>query len=190
MQKDLKIGDQSVPYTIKLSRRARRMRISVGSEAAVVVTLPWGFKQTYAEKFVEQKRQWILKSLDYFKKFSGRILPKASRHEYLNRRQEALALAQRKVLQWNGIYGFSHKRISIKNQKTRWGSCSKKGNLNFNYKIVHLPENLVDYLVAHELCHLKEFNHSQKFWALVGRAVPDYKKLRRQLRNFGSVFVS
>jgi predicted metal-dependent hydrolase len=96
-----------------------------------------------------------------------------------------LIIAKAKVKQWNLYYNFSHRKISVKNQKTRWGSCSKKGNLNFNYKIVHLPENLVNYLVVHELCHLKEFNHSKNFWSLVGQTVPDYKKLRRELRSFG-----
>ena len=180
----------SIPYTIKVSRRARRMRISVGRDAAVVVTLPWGRREADAEKFVRQKSDWILKSLNYFSRragsrFAGKKLPKSSRREYLSRKAEALALARSKVAQMNQFYQFAHGRISIRNQKTRWGSCSKKGNLNFNYKIVHLPENLVNYLVAHELCHLAEMNHSRNFWAQVGRAVPDYKKLRRELRNFG-----
>jgi len=186
MNKELKIQNQPIPYSIKLSRRARRMRISVGCEAGVVVTLPWGFNSTLADKFVREKQQWILKSLNYLERFKGRIFIKSNRREYLSRRQEALALAQNKVLHWSGIYGFSYARIKIKNQKTRWGSCSKKGNLNFNYKIVHLPEYLVDYLVIHELCHLKEMNHSGKFWELVGQTIPDYKKLRRELRSFGS----
>jgi len=180
--------NQNLPisYQVRLSRRARRMRISVGCDSAVVVTLPWGFKQDLADRFVREKRQWILKSLDYFKRFEGKIFIKSNRRDYLSRKQEALVLAQNKVLQWNKFYGFNYRRVNIKNQKTRWGSCSKKGNLNFNYKIVYLPEYLTDYLVVHELCHLKEFNHSRQFWDLVGRTTPDYKKLRRELRSFGN----
>ena len=184
MPKELKIKDQKIPYNVRMSRRARRMRISVGSDAGVMVTLPWGFRTDQADKFVRDKQSCILKSLDYFKRFKGRIFIKSNRREYLSRKREALTLAQNKVLQWNKVYGFLYRRINIKNQKTRWGSCSKKGNLNFNYKIVHLPEYLVDYLVVHELCHLKELNHSRDFWGLVERAIPDYKKLRRQLRSF------
>jgi predicted metal-dependent hydrolase len=185
MIKDLKLENQPIPYSIKLSRRARRMRISVGCESGVVVTLPWGFNSILADKFVYEKQLWILKSLNYLERFKGRVFIKSNHREYLNRKREALALAQSKVLHWNRIYGFEYKQVSVKNQKTRWGSCSKKGNLNFNYKIVHLPEYLTDYLVVHELCHLKEFNHSKRFWEMVGQEIPDYKKLRRELRDFG-----
>ncbi|MDR3642685.1 MAG: M48 family metallopeptidase [Candidatus Doudnabacteria bacterium] len=179
-------NNQNIPYKVRLSRRARRLRISVGCENGVVVTLPWGFNPAWADKFVREKRRWILKSLDYMKRFAGRTPLRATRREYLARKGEALALARNKVLQWNGIYGFNYRRISVKNQKTRWGSCSKKGNLNFNYKIIHLPEPLVDYLVVHELCHLREMNHSRNFWELVARAIPNYKILRRELKKFGT----
>ncbi|MDE1924740.1 MAG: M48 family metallopeptidase [Patescibacteria group bacterium] len=74
------------------------------------------------------------------------------------------------------------KKIFIKNLKTRWGSASKNGNLNFHYKILFLPPHLASYLVVHEVCHLKEFNHSKEFWALVASELPDYKKLRKELR--------
>jgi predicted metal-dependent hydrolase len=190
MQKELTVQNHNIAYSVRLSRRARRARISVGCDSAVVVTLPWGFRETDAEKFVKEKFNWIVKCLNYFKRFpaeDGNTKPikKNDRHDYIQNRTVALQLAENKVRQWNSFYGFSYNRISIKNQKTRWGSCSKKGNLNFNYKIVHLPENLTDYLIVHELCHLKHMNHSRNFWALVGQSVPNYKKLRRELRNFG-----
>ncbi len=173
------------PYQIKISPRARRIRISISRESGVVVTLPRGAKESTAREFVAKKQGWILKGLNYFKKFPGKVFIKSGKREYLKYKQEALALAKNKAFAWNEIYGFKFNRISIKNQKTRWGSCSKKGNLNFNYKIVHLPEKVVDYLVVHELCHLKEMNHSKNFWALVGQCVPNYRELRAELRNFG-----
>ncbi len=110
-----------------------------------------------------------------FKKFTTRSY---TRHKHL-----ALLLVQKKVAEWNAIYGFRVGKISVKNQKTRWGSCSKKGNLNFNYKILFLPEPLADYLVVHELCHLGEFNHSHKFWNLVAQTLPDYKARRVALKK-------
>jgi predicted metal-dependent hydrolase len=76
------------------------------------------------------------------------------------------------------------KHMSIRSQRTRWGSASSRGNLSFNYRIIYLPPELQDLIIAHELCHLREMNHSPAFWALVEKAVPDYKRLRRELRRY------
>jgi len=103
--------------------------------------------------------------------------------EYLQYKEQARTLVHQKLAQWNAVYNFSYNRVSIKNQKTRWGSCSSKGNLNFHYRIVFLPEPLVDYLVVHELCHLGQMNHSKAFWDLVAVALPGYAVLQEQLRK-------
>ena len=97
-------------------------------------------------------------------------------------------MAQKKVLKFNKIYKFKYNKINIKNQKTRWGSCSVKGNLNFNYKIALLPEKLAEYIVVHELCHLGEFNHSYKFWKLVEKTIPDYLEIKEDLKKSGLRF--
>lgn len=81
-------------------------------------------------------------------------------------------------------YGFVLNRVSIRAQQTKWGSCSSKKNINLNYKLVSLPERLIDYLIIHELCHLKEMNHSSKYWAEVEKILPDYKKLEKELRKY------
>lgn len=175
--------NQDIPYKLNISKRARRMRISVACDSSVVLTVPMGFNLGAAEKFFLEKVSWIKKTLTKFEPFKNRPIIKSGRREYLKYRAQAKALAQAKVRQVNQFYNFQHGRISIKNQKTRWGSCSKKGNLNFNYKIVHLPEPLLDYLVAHELCHLKEFNHSRNFWLLVSKTVPDFRLRRRELKT-------
>ncbi len=98
-------------------------------------------------------------------------------------KEEARKLVRERVEFFNRIYGFKYNKIFIKNTKSRWGSCSTKRNLNFNYRIVFLPSKLADYLIAHELCHLKEFNHSKRFWGLVSLAVSDFKKLRKELKG-------
>ena len=82
-------------------------------------------------------------------------------------------------------YKFRYNKVRVKNQTTRYGSCSSKGNLNFNWKVIMARPEVIDYLLAHELSHLKEMNHSAKFWSLVERACPDYKKHRKWLKTKG-----
>ncbi|MCH7604901.1 M48 family metallopeptidase [Patescibacteria group bacterium] len=103
--------------------------------------------------------------------------------DYLKNKEEARVVIVGKVEKYNDVYNYQIGRISIRNQKTRWGSCSKHGNLNFSYKVLFLPEELADYIIVHELCHLQELNHSQKFWDLVAQTFPNYKEKRRQLRS-------
>lgn len=109
-----------------------------------------------------------------------------SKAEFSQYKEKARKLVEEKIAKWNAVYNFKYNRISIKNQRTRWGSCSKKGNLNFNYKLALIPTHLAEYIVVHELCHLKEFNHSKNFWDLVTKAVPDYRECRKELK--GRVF--
>ena len=111
-----------------------------------------------------------------------RIASKKSQLEYVAHKKAASNLVQSRLDHFNTIYGFTYNRVSIRNQRTRWGSCSRKGNLNFSYKVVLLPPALVDYIVVHELCHLGEFNHSRNFWDLVARTMPNHRELRVQLR--------
>jgi predicted metal-dependent hydrolase len=80
-------------------------------------------------------------------------------------------------------HGFSFKKLSLRNQKTRWGSCSASGNISLNYRLMKYRKDIIDYVIVHELCHLKELNHSKKFWKLVESMVPDYKSLKRELKS-------
>jgi len=104
-----------------------------------------------------------------------------ARKHYLQHKETARAIVRARVEHLNQYYQVPIKKIFIKNHRSRWGSCSTLGNLNFNYRLALLPQALVDYVIAHELCHLKEFNHSPKFWNLVAQTVPEHKVLRKQL---------
>ena len=110
-----------------------------------------------------------------------------SRALYQANKEAARALVRERVRHfvehYSARHGIIHGKIAIRNQKSRWGSCSKKGNLNFNYKLVFLDADLRDYVIVHELCHIKEFNHGRGFWALVGETQPDWKALRKKLRE-------
>ncbi|MBU6323543.1 MAG: M48 family metallopeptidase [Patescibacteria group bacterium] len=95
----------------------------------------------------------------------------------------ARALAHARLAHFNQYYGFAYAKVFIRSQKTRWGACSAKGNLGFNYRIAFLPPHLADYVIVHELCHLGAFNHSPAFWNLVAETTPNHKELRRELRT-------
>lgn len=101
------------------------------------------------------------------------------------RRQAKMLFAER-LAHCNGAYGFTYGRVSIKEQKSRWGSCSRQGNLNFNWRLLLAPLPVLDYVVTHELCHLQEMNHAPRFWQLVARGCPDYLAHRRWLRQHGN----
>ena len=128
-----------------------------------------------------KKRHWIWGIVR--KKRVVKKRKKVGQGKYLKNKEWARALVLERLTYFNESYGYKIGKISIRNQKTRWGSCSQKGNLNFNYKIALIAPELADYIIVHELCHLGEFNHSPKFWALVGRTIPNYLELRKMLKK-------
>ncbi|MBI2098362.1 MAG: M48 family metallopeptidase [Candidatus Wildermuthbacteria bacterium] len=173
-----------IPYTLRLSKRARKARIAVYPDGNVVITFPrWG-KEFFAERFLQENAQWVLRKLSYFHDLR-KTAPPLRTDASVQNRAKAHNFALSKVEYFNKFYGYAYNKISIKNQKTRWGSCSQKGNLNFNYKILFLPETAAEYIIVHELCHLKEFNHSSRFWKLVATAFPNYREIRKELHKRG-----
>ena len=105
-----------------------------------------------------------------------------SRRHYLRHNETARAVVHERIMFWNEHYRVPIRKVFIKDTKSRWGSCSERGNLNFNYKLVFLAPELRDYVIVHELCHLKRFDHSPAFWAHVAETIPDYKVRMKRLR--------
>ncbi len=149
-----------------------------------IVTVPPYVQKSTIETYVHTKSAWVLKHLARLKQLPKPLLRKNSRAEYITHKQAALERVTRRLAYFNQFYNLNIGTVRIKNQKTRWGSCSKKGNLNFNYKIALLPDHLADYIIVHELCHVGQFNHSRNFWNLVGQTIPDYKILRATLKKY------
>ncbi len=182
MQKVIKIFDQEIKYQLKSSYRAKNMRLSIYGDGRFVVTKPKRVSEKIIERFIIAKAHWIIERL---KKVDNRIYfsEEDDKKIYQKYKESARRLINKKIDYFNQFYNFKYGRISVRNQKTRWGSCSRQGNLNFSYRIFFLPENLIDYIVVHELCHLGEFNHSKDFWLLVQKTIPEYLSIRHKLRS-------
>ncbi len=171
---------QKFDFEIKLSTKARRIRITVYPDGRVVATKPKRASDALVRSFVSRKTSWIQRKLLFYKNRNViKFAPTRSKT-----RAEALEFVKSRIVHYNQHYGFSMGRISIRNQKNLWGSCSARKNLNFNHKIVELPLDQADYIIVHELCHLKELNHSKNFWNLVSETIPNFRDLKNQLRNY------
>lgn len=177
---DLKLTVMDIQF--KISKLARRLRITVKPGGEVVATVPRWVSLEQARQFVAQKSVWLAKAVAKMQKVKPR-LARGTRAEYKKFKKQTEQFVRTRVRELNEQYGFKYNRIFIRNQKTRWGSASQKGNLSFNYKIIFLPPLLQDYLIVHELCHLQEMNHSKRFWALVAQTIPSFKKARKELKG-------
>ena len=175
--------DKKCNYTIKKNKRSKVVRISV-RDGEVVVTMPWRLPKFVAEKFVESKKGWIEEKLKEQKLRPKKLLSQYSVKDFNEHKERALTFVLDRVKHFNTFYGFEIGDITIRNQKSRWGSCSSKKNLNFNYKIILLPLALADYIIVHELCHLQEMNHGKNFWDLVAKQIEDYKERVKNLKRF------
>jgi hypothetical protein len=153
-------------YTLREHPRARRINITVRRDGTVLVTKPKRVPMREVERFLERCGEWIARAQERVSKLpkTSRIEP--SKKEYARLKEAARGEIARRISHFNSFYRVRFSRISIRNQKSRWGSCSRTGTLSFNYRIAFLPPHLADYIVVHELCHLHEMNHSKRFWAL------------------------
>lgn len=173
---------ENIDYTLKRVPRAKRVRIYIKPEGKVLVTAPKWLPQYKVREYVQAHADWIKEKLLHSSN-AQKAFPSLTSQELVRVKKMALTSFSQRLLELNEQYNFVYKKVSIRNQSTRWGSCSKSGTLSFNYRLYFLSPELQDYVLVHELCHLKEMNHSLKFWGLVERAVPDYKELRRELKK-------
>lgn len=173
-------------YVARVRPRMRSIRATVHGDGRVVVSHPRRVSLRMVEDFVRQHASWVAVQVKRAHEHPQQERPhlRGTRREYLAKKEAARALVNERLSFFNQHYGFTYARIAIKNMSTRWGSCSAKKNLNFHYRIVELSPELVDYLVVHELCHVKELNHAAGFWQLVSEMIPVYEERRSELRNY------
>ena len=226
------LAGRKVAYSLRISERARNLRLKVDLDNGLMVTVPEGFDPDGIERILREKQGWILDKLNYFDQerripaapagqpgryilYRGREYlvevrdqgTRAGAVEILDDRivvtldegggkdcadvlerwlkRMARLLINQRIRVINNDLNLSVNRVAIRGQKTRWGSCSQQGNLNFNWRLVMAPLQVMDYIVVHELLHLVEPNHSKKFWQLVEGVCPDYKVWRDWLKKNG-----
>lgn len=168
--------------------RRKTVGIRVTEDGNVVVRAAPRVSMAEIRRILEKKRAWIEKARA--RVLAREEIPKLAAAEVEALADRALEVIPSRVKAWAGKVGVTYGRITIRNQKTRWGSCTSKGNLNFNCLLLLCPEEVMDYVIVHELCHRKELNHSARFWAEVERVMPDYRERRRWLKKEGQAIIN
>lgn len=176
--REIMISKIPIKYSIRRRKYQRRVNLIVHQDGSIVVTAPKACSINFIEQSICKNEQWLLKQI------SGRQRNVTIDDRVVSHVKKIIRpVVLFKLEEFNRYYGFSYGRVSIRNQRSRWGSCSSDGNLNFNCKLLCVRDELVDYVIVHELCHLQEMNHSKKFWSLVSETMPNYKELRKELKN-------
>lgn len=170
----------SVNAYISKRSNAHRMVMRVKSNQLHLTVPKYILKKEYSD-FVKNNTGWIKKNILNIDESTNTV---TDRIDYLENKILAKKLVKQGLEKFNKHYGFDYERITIRDQSSRWGSCSTNKTLSFNYRIVLLPQEIQDYIVVHELCHLAEMNHSFRFWKLVAQTIPNYKYLRKKLRLY------
>lgn len=157
----------------------------------LLVRAPKGMGKREINASLHEKRDWIEKHLEKMQKQQNALaeLEPFTMDEIRALGDKAAHVIPEKVKKYASIVGVDYGRITIRNQRTRWGSCSSKGNLNFNCLLMLFPEEVIDYVVVHELCHRKHMNHSVDFYAEVARVFPEYRSCQKWLKENGGLYL-
>lgn len=180
---------------IQIIRSERKtIALQIDKNLQIFVRAPYQISEREIFRFVEAHDLWIqkhIKKLEEKKKWEeSHPVRKFSEEEIRELMQQAVAYIPQRVAYYGKKMQVGYGRITIRNQKTRWGSCSEKGNLNFNCLLMLAPEDVIDYVVVHELCHRIEMNHSRKFWQEVQQVLPEYEKQKRWLKTHGEKLIN
>jgi predicted metal-dependent hydrolase len=162
---------------------ARRYVIHVRIDGTVRVTIPRGGSKREARAFAERQQDWIDKRREQVTQENARpsetIAPDVER----KLRQRATRELPARLLELAEAHGLQVERVSVRNQRWRWGSCSRSGHICLNWRLAQMPPSIRDYVMLHELMHLKRMDHSPRFWKLVAQACPEYQSARKWLRE-------
>lgn len=179
---------------ITVIRSGRKtIALEVKPDLTVTVRVPRYMPEREIGRFLREKEPWIRKHVEQQRErneqYQAQGCEPMTYTELNELAEKAAAYIPQRVAYFAGQMGVTYGRITIRNQKTRWGSCSSKGNLNFNCLLMLTPPQVIDYVVVHELCHRIEMNHSKAFWNEVEQVLPDYKESRKWLRDKGAMII-
>ena len=185
----MKIGEYNVE--VRLSKR-KSVAIKITADMQIVVFVPLYVSDNEIERMVISKSKWID---EHMLKVQSTVderskLEKITFEQIKELADQAVEYIPKRVKYYAEKENFVYNKITIKNLVSRWGSCSTKGNLNFNCLLMLTPDYVIDYIVVHELCHLREMNHSEKFWAEVEKIMPDYQRAELWLKQNGGNLIS
>ncbi|MBQ1383955.1 MAG: M48 family metallopeptidase [Firmicutes bacterium] len=183
-------------YEVIRSRR-RTVSAEVKPDGRVVIRAPLFMSSAEIDRFVRQKQDWIERHVSLQKKRmaawkdgSGNTAPPLTDDQLEVLKKAARAKLPKRTAELAKVMGISYGRVSVRAQKSRWGSCSSAGNINLNCLLMLAPDRVQDYVIIHELAHRRHMDHSPRFWALVAAYCPDHADCRRWLRDYGSGLIS
>ena len=165
------------------SWHSRHINITIRPFRGIRVAVPPGVSFRSARKFVRDKQDWVRRHLVKMKKYERQLIKVPARTPRIKKTAAARILTHR-LRELAVKYGFVYNRVTIRNQRTRWGSCSYKNNISLNMKLLRLPDELIDYVLLHELVHTRVHNHSPEFWLELEKYVPGARSYTSRLRRF------
>ena len=181
-----KVTNENIRVQVIRSGR-KSLGLEVRPDGTVLARIPARLSDRELKAFIEKQQDWILKKVDQVKKRAdARTKIKVPSVDALSDAeiQKIKDKIADRVKYYCAVMQVTVGRITIRNQKTSWGSCSSAGNVNFNYQLYYLPDELLDYVVVHELAHRRHMNHSKEFWSEVALYCPDYRARRKQLKEY------
>lgn len=178
-------------YTLIRSKR-KTLSLEIKADGEVVVRAPLRASTLQINRFINSREDWIVAAIERQKKRAERLgtVEKYTPEELRGITKKARGMLEPLVEDYAEILGVRYGRIAVRKQKSRWGSCTREGNLNFNCLLAEAPEPVMRYVVVHELCHRKQMNHSKAFWWEVEQLMPDYKVYRKWLKDNGSALIA
>lgn len=188
-KREIAFKNKVIPYELIRSKR-KTYAISVEAGGILKVRVPQQYNKEFLDNMLEERKGWILEkytiSVEKAEKKKTSDIPEYKRRALEEKyRRDANIYVPIRVEFFAKQMGVTYHSVTIRGQKTRWGSCNSRGGLSFNWKLMLAPREILDYVVVHELCHRKEMNHSKVFWAEVEQVIPDYKEKRQWLKEHG-----